>query len=363
MGHRVRIVDYEIDWKKNTGYEPFSRTRVFDAPGKVIHNVRVRVERPPLIRVPIICYASILVFHVVRIIKIVKSFKPDVIIGMGILNAYLSAQVAKIFGVPFIYYLIDSLHTLIPEKLLQPVGRVVEKRTLKTASRVLAINKHLGDYAKKLGTRREPEIITAGVDKTRFNPEVDGTAIRRELGIQEDEIVIFFMGWLYDFSGLREVAQSVSETTFDVRLLVLGRGELYEELRNISTREQGGKITVLDWVSYEDVPKYVSAADVCILPAHLNEIMRDIVPIKLYEYLACGKPVVATRLPGVIEEFGENNGIVFVERPEDVLERVLAICDDKKLYRSLSQDALRFSEPLDWDKIARRFLQVLQSHR
>ena len=68
-------------------------------------------------------------------------------------------------------------------------------------------------------------------------------------------------------------------------------------------------ITIVDWVEYSDVPHYIAAADICLLPALLNKTMRDIVPIKLYEYLACGKPVIATRLPGIWTEFGSKNGI------------------------------------------------------
>ncbi len=226
--------------------------------------------------------------------------------------------------------------------------------------RSLAINKHLGDYAKKMGTNKEPIIITAGIDKNRFNPDVDGSTTRKELGFHENEIIIFFMGWLYDFSGLREVAQSVSKTTSNTRLVVLGRGDLFEELKDLSARAQGNKITVIDWVSYENVPKYVSVSDICILPAHLNEIMRDIVPIKLYEYLACGKPVIATKLPGVMKEFGKNNGIIYVDHPEKVVEQAKMIYNDEKLYNDLSQAALHFSKSLDWEKITKKFLRVLQ---
>ena len=47
--------------------------------------------------------------------------------------------------------------------------------------------------------------------------------------------------------------------------------------------------------------------------------MQDIVPIKLYEYLAMAKPVIATRLPGIVMEFGEGNGIPLHRRPEGTL--------------------------------------------
>ncbi len=88
--------------------------------------------------------------------------------------------------------------------------------------------------------------------------------------------------------------------------------------------------------------------------------MRDIVPIKLYEYLACGKPVITTKLPGVMKEFGKNSGIVHVDLPKDVVEQAKAIYNDEKMYRNHSQTVLHFTESLDWSKITESFLRVLQ---
>ena len=47
----------------------------------------------------------------------------------------------------------------------------------------------------------------------------------------------------------------------------------------------------------QDVPSYIAACDVCLLPYRINEWTRNIDSLKLYEYLACGKPVVATDVP------------------------------------------------------------------
>ena len=64
----------------------------------------------------------------------------------------------------------------------------------------------------------------------------------------------------------------------------------------------------------------VAASDICILPAYPDEeIMQDIVPIKIYEYMAMSKPVITTKLPGIMMEFGEDNGISYVDKPEDVV--------------------------------------------
>lgn len=361
-GHNIRVIDFEIDWKDNSRYSPIARREVFEAPGKIYPNQTITVVRPALIRAPLLCYVSVLLFHSREIIRQIKSFKPDVILGMGILNTYIAGRLARFFGIPFVYYLIDSLHTLIPQKPLRPFGRLVESRALKLANRVLVINRKLGSYAKRVGASEFPEIITAGVDKTRFNHNVEGNEIREKLGISKNEIVLFFMGWLYEFSGLREVARRLSHDSSEVRLVVLGRGDLQEELEELARNASREKsISVLSWVPYEELPQYISAADICILPAHLNEIMQDIVPIKMYEYLACGKPVITTRLPGIMAEFGYHSGVVYVRKPADVVTHAREICRDLKRYTELSEDAIRFSESLDWQLITDRFSSVLQN--
>ncbi len=149
-------------------------------------------------------------------------------------------------------------------------------------------------------------VIPAGVDLERFNPQVDGSEIREKYGIKKDEILLFFMGWIYGFSGMKEVAESISTTNNEkVKLMIVGEGDLYEPLlRMKSEKNLDGRLILTGKVPFGDIPKYLAAADICLLPAYKNEIMMNIVPIKIYEYMAMGKPVIATALPGIQKEFG-----------------------------------------------------------
>lgn len=343
-------------------YTLFEKRRVFHAPSKTTENKRTIVIRPAWIRVPILCYLLIPVFHTLEILRQIKSFKPDVVIGMGILNTFIAAKIARLHGVPFVYYLIDSLHTLVPEPSLRPIARLIEKWTMRVSDRILVINKTLCDYVKRMGVVDVPEVITAGVDRNRFHPKVDGQDMRKALGLKEEDMVLFFMGWLYEFSGLIEVATSIiSCPERDVNLVVLGKGEIYPQLRVIADKHRDeGRIILVDWVPYDEVPRYVAAADICILPAHINDIMRNIVPIKMYEYLACGKPVVTTRLPGVLKEFGRNSGVVYASNSESVVDTARRIFWDKTEYLHHSRAAARFVQSHNWSHITDRFETVLK---
>jgi glycosyltransferase involved in cell wall biosynthesis len=87
--------------------------------------------------------------------------------------------------------------------------------------------------------------------------------------------------------------------------------------------------------------------------------MQEIVPIKLYEYMAMAKPVISTNLPGVRKEFGEDNGVVYVERPEDVVPKAIELVESVRL-AELGQKARRFVEQNSWDKITDEFEALLE---
>lgn len=87
--------------------------------------------------------------------------------------------------------------------------------------------------------------------------------------------------------------------------------------------------------------------------------MQDIVPIKMYEYLAMKKPVVATKLPGVMREFGDGNGVVYVDRPEDVVGKAIDLLASGAL-RELGVKARDFAERYSWDKVTDEFETLLK---
>lgn len=332
-GHKVRVIDYEILWKTKGKREFFSRKKVFDNVSRFYEGANITVVRPGIVKLPILDKLSILFSHRGEIERQIDEFKPDMVVGFGILNTYLAMKLAKKNGIPFIYYLIDALHRLVPFKLFQYIAKEFEKKTLRDADGIITINEALKDYAVKMGADPDESIVLgAGIDLNRFNPTVDGSGIREKYGIEPSDVVLFFMGWLYDFSGLREVAVGLA-TMIDkypnVKLMIVGEGDLFDELKGI--REKYGceeNIILTGQQPYEKIPTLVSASDICLLPAYNNDVMKDIVPIKMYEYMACGKPVISTSLPGVMKEFGEGNGIFYVDGPAEVLERAVELVDE-----------------------------------
>ncbi|KAF5435047.1 Glycosyltransferase involved in cell wall bisynthesis [Candidatus Methanophagaceae archaeon] len=87
--------------------------------------------------------------------------------------------------------------------------------------------------------------------------------------------------------------------------------------------------------------------------------MQDIVPIKLYEYMAMGKPVITTRLPGVMTEFGDDNGVIYVDTPEKVLNKAIVLVKNERA-KEEGIKARRFVETYSWDSITDECERVLE---
>ena len=351
MGHDIRVIDYPIDFKEENGM--IQRRKVTKNYKKIHTDATVQVISPSVLKIPFLVYPSMLFSHYREIHRQIKEYKPDIIIGFGIVNTYLASRIAKKESIPFIYYWIDVLHMLIPDKGFETIGEYLEKLTIKNSTRVFTINKKLEEFVKKLGAENT-KVIGAGIDLEQFDPNlINSQEIRDKYGFNNEDKVLFFMGYLYHFSGLKEVILKLHEIQNDhVKLLIVGDGEGYVDLKNlIKSNCLESKVILAGRKEYSEMPKYIAASDVCILPADPNErIMQDIVPIKIYEYMAMGKPVITTSLSGIIMEFGNNNGIIYAESSSDVVFCALNIniVNEGSLAR-------KFAELNDWNVITAKF--------
>lgn len=357
-GHKIRVIDYEILWNLKGKKEIFSRRQVYHNVSRFYKGANITVIRPGILKMPILDMLSILYYHRREIERQIIEFNPDVILGFGILNTYLAMRLAKKYHIPFIYYLIDALHKLVPFKILKYFAKGFEIKTLQNADKIITINKNLKEYSFRLGADlKNTIVIGAGIDFNRFNPDIDGNGIREEYGLDENDILLFFMGWLYNFSGLKEVAlELINFNKSNIKLMIVGEGDLFDELMRIRvTYGYENKIIMTGQQPYEKIPMLISASDICLLPAFNNDIMKDIVPIKIYEYMACSKPVIATKIPGLVNEFGEYNGVIYADDPKNVLYKAYNLCLEKSALKTQGLKAFNFVKERSWENVIDNF--------
>lgn len=214
------------------------------------------------------------------------------------------------FGWPIIYDCHDFISGFrgISQDILS-----AEDRTFAAADQVLLSS----DYLLKVhsdrlsGLRAKSSILRNAADPAHFA----GIAQGRRLRAGTATGIIGYFGSLDEWFDVEAMANCLRDFP-NRRFQLIGRVEHQpiRELRRFPNLELAGE------VSYERLPELVAGFDVGLIPFHITPLTRATNPIKLYEYLSCGLPVVSSRLPEV-ERFGS---LVYLAESSEDFPRCLA---------------------------------------
>ena len=220
------------------------------------------------------------------------------------INGTQAVRLSRKFGVPVVYRVLDAYHRLRPGFLTQTILLHGERFIYRRADRVLVTNEQMGDYVSQVaGTEvgGRTVVVDHGVDSVHFAPRPADQKLRELYGLRDGDKVALFLGTTYAFSGLANLVRrfpSALQRCPSLKLVIVGGGELDEELATlVDVLGLAGRVVLTGMVGYQDVPRYLSLASLALNPFELNEITRDIIPIKILQYQAAGLAVLSTPLP------------------------------------------------------------------
>ena len=280
---------------------------------------------------------------------------------MKLQTLYLSRKL----GVPVVFRSIDILHQLVISSVLAPVTRFLERKIYSNVDLILTISPRLSRYVTGFGVSEEKvKILPLGVDTEKFRPDEENAELRRKWGLGDCPVIVF-MGTLFTFSGLddfiRQFPQVLGEVP-EARLLIVGDGPQRPKLERMIT-EMGltERVIITGFQPFELMPQYINLATVCINPFHVNDTTRDIFPTKIVQYMACGKPVSATPLPGlkaIVD--GDEQGILYANSYASMAANVISLLQSIERRQYVGQAALDYvKQTHSYDMITRRLEAVL----
>jgi glycosyltransferase involved in cell wall biosynthesis len=164
-----------------------------------------------------------------------------------------------------------------------------------------------------------------GVDTEMFHPAIDGRNIRKRLGI-ERKTVIGFTGILRPWHGLDLLLQAfrqICQTRSDLHLLIVGDGPIRCDLeKTVANNGLSDKVTITGRQVHEMVRFFIAAMDIAVTPQSTFYAS----PMKIIEYMAMGKALVAPDTPNIrdIVTHGED-GLLFCPQKVDDLTRQLLV--------------------------------------
>ncbi len=360
-GHTVYAIDYESMWDRQ-GIFDFGnlKTTVIGNAARVYTGASVELRRPGFIKIPGLSRLSAAGTQYAEIRKTIQEKGIDIILLYSVpTNGWQTIRLARQFGVPVVFRSIDILNQLVPHAALSPITRCLERKIYSQADLILTISPRLSRYVTNMGADgNKVKLLLLGTDTRTFRPGRVNDTLRDKWGLGKD--VIIFIGTLFDFSGLDDFIHQFPEIRQKVpqaQLLIVGDGPQRPKLeRLISEMALAQQVIITGFQPYETMPDYINLASICLNPFRATGATRDIFPTKILQYMACGKPVLATPLPGLQEiAKGEQEGMVYAGSPEEMANLAIELLQSESRRRQLGQNALEYvSQNHSYDKIVQQ---------
>jgi len=200
-----------------------------------------------------------------------------------------------------------------------------------------------------------------GVDLQLFSADLQKDGARQELNIPGGKYVLCYTGHLYRWKGVHILAQAMKALPENCLLYIVG-GTLKDisALEEFITVENIPNVVIAGYVSPGLVPRYLAAADVLVLPNTSGESISRLYtsPLKLFEYMAVRRPIVASDLPSLREILSEDNAIlVKPDDPTALAEGIRRVMEDGALAGRLAENASRDAQAYSWEKRAERIIE------
>ncbi len=213
------------------------------------------------------------------------------------------------------------------------------------------------------GLRGKVIVVPNGVDADLFMPQ-DRQRARRELRLPSEGRIVCFVGKLAPWQGLDTLldAAVLLHSSMDFRLLIVGQGPLRQVLESKIDQLRLSKIAIL-WgaVDHSKIPALIAASDVCVAPfsSERNAVI-EVSPLKVFEYLAMGRPVVASDVPGVRKLIEGIGVLVDPDSSADLAQALKLVLEDPQSFDERGRRGILLAKNSSWETRARLLLDQVR---
>jgi len=230
---------------------------------------------------------------------------------------------------------------------------------------VLAVTEHLrADLERKLHVPSDKLLtLKNGVELDTFSCSITKKEARQRLGLPLDKPLVVYTGQLSGEKGV-DVLVRAAPMLNGIGVVIVGGTSLdTERLQRVLQEIDGNNVTLAGFKSHSDTRLFQRAADVLALPHSMKFVQSRYYtsPVKLFEYMAAGAPIVASDLPSHREviRHGENGWLVTPDNPGALAQGIHSLLDDSAVAQRLAKQATRDVQRYTWEQRASEILARL----
>ncbi|MFO0707240.1 MAG: glycosyltransferase family 4 protein [Nitrospira sp.] len=260
----------------------------------------------PVLRLPVVRPLTYLFASALTLFRMIRREKPDMVLWFDSPGQSAPLWCATVMACPYVLF----VNGLPSEELMgvwrmPPIRWLVQwalKCAVRRAEAVVSVCREIPLWMQRewgLDPLRWA-VIRNGVDSA-VNVPCDKSAARRRLGLEADRLYIGFVGGFFPWHGLDTLVEAmaiVRREAPDATLLLVGEGQTKPSLESlVRERKLEDSIRFVGRVDFGDVSSWIGASDICVV---LHRPVRFYAgdSMKLWEYLACARPIVASEGEG-----------------------------------------------------------------
>jgi glycosyltransferase involved in cell wall biosynthesis len=341
-GHEVTVVDFDEDGDGRGNRSKISRTGI----GSVL------LENTAFINLPVVKYFSARHHFKKALLHKLIGKEVDVVFLYSVfINGTNTVRLCRKFNIPVCFRALDIYHRIRKNIFILPPLYLGERYIYRHCDEVMPTNEKLGHYVNRMsgGRSKKMFLLHHGIDTWLFRKGDNDIRLRRKFGFNEDDRIAVFLGTTYDFAGVDVVIKNFAvmrDILPAIKVMIVGGGKYNRELqRLVMERGLEKEVVLTGFQPYAQVSDFLGMADIAFNSFRINDITRDIIPVKIVQYLACGKPVICTPLPDVVKAFPEReSGVLYCDiRNGSAFAAMMAeTMKNRTLLDHLSNNAVRF---------------------
>ncbi|PIT93575.1 glycosyl transferase family 1 [Candidatus Falkowbacteria bacterium CG10_big_fil_rev_8_21_14_0_10_43_11] len=230
---------------------------------------------------------------------------------------------------------------------------------------IIVISAGLGNELIKNKIEADKILIARdGVNLEKFNLILSKQAAREKLKLNQEKKMVLYTGHLYSWKGADLLARAAAELPADAAVYLVGGTA--EDINNFQKKYRAANLEVVGYRPAEEIPLWLKAADVLVLPNSAKEKISSFYtsPLKLFEYLSSGRPIVAADLPSIREVLNDDNSILVP--PDDLAGLAMGIgkiLNDPALAAKISTQSLRDAQQYSWDRRVEKIIAFIKNQK
>lgn len=323
--------------------------------------VRVPIINKRILR-PITFYTSLLVLSFFYVIKL----KPD-ILYVRIMHTFSLTLLSKLLRIPLVLEVhgtpLTEYGRIRAYRIKHVLQDVVQRLNFLLSDKIIAVSTILQDslYRDYHVPLKKISVVSSGSNIDLFNP-LDIYKAKQELGLDQKVSYVGFVGSFLPEHGvytLIDAAPMILEKFPQVKFLFVGEGVAREScMRRVADKGLSEYFIFSGFIPYEKVSLYINAMDICTAPYSGPKTHGS--PVKIFDYFACAKPVVASNshIPDLLKD-SQAAVVITPEDPRILADAIIGLLADENQRQKLGENGRKFIvENYNWELLCKKTIET-----